>query len=108
MPHCDPPEHANIENSHVLYKIRMKNGVSRKLKDRKAPHSNEGRLKYILTSGCITCPPTALQIVESLPSLFGRTLYKVDVKTAFLQTGSADRDVYVKPPRESKIRSAQL
>jgi len=35
-------------------------------------------------------------------------MYKADVKAAFLKTGSAGRDIYVKPPRESGMKSTHL
>lgn len=46
-------------------------------------------------------------MAESLGSLLGWTLYKADVKTAYLQTGISDKEVYVKPRSEGKMRSSQ-
>lgn len=102
------PPSSNIINSHVLYKIKQNDDGSLKLKARIAPHGNEDTLKDLLTKDCTTCPPTGLRILESIASLFGWTLHKADVKAAFLQTGTAQRDVYVRPPKESKMKGSHL
>lgn len=105
---ADLPSDANVVNSHVLYKVKHNDDGSLKLKARIAPHGNEDALKEIFTKDCTICPPTGLRIVESVASLLGWNVYKADVKSAFLQTGSAERQIYVKPPRESKMRSTHL
>lgn len=50
------------------------------------------------------CPPSGFRIIASFASLRKWRLTKLDVKTAFLQTGAANRDVYVVPPQESNDR----
>lgn len=40
-------------------------------------------------------------MVESIAALNAWKVYKADVKAVFLKTGKADRDVYIRPPRES-------
>lgn len=102
------PPSSNIISSHTLYKVKMNDDGSLKLKARIAPHGNEDDLKDTLSKDCSTCPPTGLRILESIASLFGWTLYKADVKAAFLQTGLAQRDVYVRPPRESEMKGTHL
>jgi len=104
----DVPDHANVINSHVLYKLKQNDDGTLKLKACIAPQGNEDDLKDVLNSDCSTYPPTELRIVESIASLFGWKMYKADVKAAFLQTGSAGRDVYVKPLRESGMKSTHL
>lgn len=105
--HRDIPADANVINSHTLYKVKQNDG-SLKLKVRIAPHGNEDDLKTTLSKDCATCPPTGLRILESIASLFGWALYKADVKAAFLETGAAERDVYVKPPVESRMRATHV
>lgn len=105
---CKIPPASNIINSHVLYKVKQNDDGTLKLKARIAPHGNEDDLKELLSKDCTTCPPTGLRILESIASLFAWTLYKADVKAAFLQTGTAQRDVYVRPPRESKMKGSHL
>ena len=65
-------------------------------------------MKNVLTSDCTTCPPTGLRIVESIASLMKWQVHNADAKSAFLQTGAAGRDVYVKPPKESGLKSNQI
>lgn len=108
VPNSEVPLDANVINSHVLYKIKQDYDSSLKLKARIAPHRNEDDLKNVLKSDCTTCPPTGLRIVQPIASLLGWKLYKADVKAAFLQTGTASRDVYVKPPKESRMRSTHM
>ena len=108
VPRDKLPNGANVVNSHVLYKIKKNDDVSLKLKARIAPHGNEDNIKNDLSTDCTTCPPSGLRIVESVASLHGWKVHKADVKSAFLQTGAAMRDVFVKPPRESGMRSTHM
>lgn len=97
-----------MANSHILYKLKMNEDGSLKLKVRNVSHGNEDDLKDILTSDCSLCLPTRLRIVESIASLLEWNLYKADINSTFLQTGSAVRDRYVKPLRESTIQSSHF
>lgn len=54
------------------------------------------------------CSPVDFCIVASIASLRRWCLTKADIKTAFLQTGLAERDVYVIPPVETADRSKCL
>lgn len=108
VPRGDVPNGANVINSHTVYKVKSNDDGSFKLKARIAPHGNEDALREQLSSDCATCPPVGLRLVESIASLKGWTLHKADVKSAFLQTGPAQRDVYVKPPRESGMKSTHF
>lgn len=45
---------------------------------------------------------------ESIPSFKGWPFNKSDVKAAFRQTGLAQRDVHIKPPREIHMKSTHL
>ena len=102
------PENANIVNSHVIYKLKNSDDGSLSLKSRIAPHGNEDKEKENLTTDCQTCPPVGIRIVCSIASLMGWKLKRADAKGAFLKTGRAQRNVYVKPPSESKMRSTHL
>lgn len=92
------PKGANVVNSHVLYKIKTKEGGMLKLKSRIATHGNEDDMKNVLSTDCTTCSPTGIRIVESTASLYGWKVTDADFKAAFIQTGDAMGDVYVKPP----------
>ena len=52
------------------------------------------------------CSPTGLKIVLMTAAIFKWKLVKADVKNTFLQTGLAERDVYVIPTRESSNRKS--
>lgn len=81
---------------------------SLKLKGRVSPHGNEDNLKDILNKDFSTCPPTGLRMVKYIASLYGWTIYKSDVKAAFLATGKEDRDLYVGPPVESSMKVTHM
>lgn len=102
------PPGANVISSHTLYKLKHNDNNSFRLKARIAPHGNKDALKNVLSTDCSTCPPAVLRVLESIASLFGWKLYRADVKAAFLQTGAAQRDVYVRPPKESAIMSSHV
>lgn len=51
------------------------------------------------------CPSTRIRIVIALAVLHQWHITMADVKTAFLQTGARDRDVYVRHPREYSGKS---
>ena len=99
-----PPD-ANIISSHVIYKVKMNDDKALKLKARIAPHGNEDSLKHDLRSDCCVWPLTGIRLLLSMASLRKWRITKMDVESAFLQTGDANRNVYVVPPRESKNRS---
>lgn len=97
-----------MNNSHTLYKVKHNNDGSQKLKARIAPHGNEDDFKHILSKYFATCPPTGLCVLKSIALLFAWTLCKANVKAAFVQTGAAERDVYVKPPVKSRMRATHV
>lgn len=65
------------------------------------PTQNQDDLHSDVLSDCAMCSPAEMDILISTVSLFGWPMHQLDVKSAFLQTGSAVRDVYVTTPRES-------
>lgn len=65
------PKDVNVIGSHTLHKTRMKDGSLLMLKARVAPHGNENDLKHGLTTICVTCSPTGIQVVESIAAVFG-------------------------------------
>lgn len=50
------------------------------------------------------CSPSGVRILLSIAALRKWRLSTIDVKSAFLQTGRAERDVFVVPPRECADR----
>ena len=104
IPRDQVPANSNVINSHVIYKVKINDDQTLKLKDRIAPHGNEDSLRSVLKSDCSMCSPTGVRIVIMISSLFGWRIHKLDALTAFLQTGAAERDVYVVPRRECRDR----
>lgn len=48
------------------------------------------------------CSPVGIRKVLAIAAIKKWKVTKSDVKAAFLKSGPAQRDVYVRPPRESK------
>ena len=92
---------ANVIRSHVLYNIKTRDDASLTYKARIAPHENEDRDREHLKTDSACCPPLKFRMLFSVCVMFQWHLTKIDVKGVFLQTGSAQRDVYVIPPKES-------
>lgn len=108
IPKSDVPEKSNVSKNHTLYKVKVNDDASIKLKARIAPHGKEDSMKGQFSSDCTTCSPSGLRILESMSSLMGWKVTRVDTKSAFLQTGKAERDLYFIPPIESDMRTTHL
>lgn len=67
-----------------------------------APHGNEDSQKMDMKSDFFMYPPTGERILVMVSLLFKWALLKSDSLTAFLQTGNAERTVYVIVPKECK------
>ena len=98
------PPGANIISSHAIYKIKLNDDQSLKLKARIAPHGNEDSDKDVMKTDCCMCSPLGIRIVVSVSTYKKWRLIRIDVKTAFQQTGPAMRSVFVIPPKESRQR----
>lgn len=99
---ADVPPDANIIASHTIYKIKIAKTNSLRLKARIAPHGNEDSHKNMMKSDCAMRSPVGIRIVLTTAATRRWPLIKADVKSAFLQTGKAERHVYVRSPRESR------
>lgn len=95
------PSNDNVISSHTIYKVKIIDDQTLKMKAKIKPHGNDDIIKAELRSDCNMCSPSGLIIVLSVASLKGWRITKADVKAEFLHTGAALRDVYVIPPRES-------
>lgn len=76
-------KNANIISSHVIYKIKVNNDGTLKLKARRAPHGNENITKNMLRTYSCMGPPTGVHILLSTASLFSWLLTTVDVEAVF-------------------------
>lgn len=50
------------------------------------------------------CSPIGIRVILTTAAIRKWIITRADVKAAFLKTGTAERDVYVRPPRESRDR----
>lgn len=96
------PENSNVITSHVIYKVKLNDDGSFKMKARIAPQGNKDREKDDLKSDSASCPPTGIRLLLSIAAVRKWPLSQIDFTSAFLQTGAARRDVHVIPPRECK------
>ena len=92
---------ANRISSHVVYRIKVEDDQSLKLKARIAPHGNEDSEIEFLKSDCAMCWPLGIRIVVSVSTCRKWLIVKTDTEMAFHQTGTAGRHVFVWPPKES-------
>lgn len=99
------PPHANIVRSHVLYKFKLNDDETLKLKARIAPYGNVDSEKQNLKTDCCICPPTGIRMLLSISNIFKWSIIKIDVTSAFLQTGEAQKDVLVILPKGSNGKS---
>ena len=97
----DIPPDANVISSHTVYKIKMEENNQLRLKARIAPHGNEDSMKDQLKTDCCMCSPIGIRIILTIATIMKWAIARADAKAAFMKTGRAERDVYVKPPRES-------
>lgn len=61
---------------------------------------------YQLNAQCVA--PNGIRLLQSIAAFFGCKVSDADAETAFIQTGKAERDVWIKPPTDSKMRSTHL
>ena len=74
------PSNANVISSHVLYKLKLNDDNTFKLKARIAPHGNQDSMQYDLRSDCCMCSHTGLRIVLMTDAMYKWQLVKADVK----------------------------
>lgn len=86
----------------------MSDDESLALKARIAPHGDVEDIPGDPSSDSALGIPVGIQLLISPSYFFVSLLHKWEVKSAFLQTDSADQDVYVIPPRESAHRRKVL
>lgn len=83
---------------HKIYKLKVNENGSLKLKSRIAPHDNEDRIMSELKSDCDKCSSSGVRFALCFATLEVWRLTKTDVKAAFIQTGQALRDLFVINP----------
>lgn len=103
----DVPQDAKVISSHTIYKVKVGEDRSLELKPRMAPHGNKDNLLGGLRS-CAMCSLVGTRLLISTTSLLLCPNQKFNVKSAFLHTESAARDIYVISHREPADREKVL
>ena len=105
VPRRKVPRDANIVSSHVVYRIKVEDDDSLRLKARIAPHGNEDSDIENLKTDCCMCPPSGIRVITVTATVRTWRIVKIDVEMAFHQSGKAERNVYVIPPKDSRLRN---
>ena len=92
----------NIISSHVIYKIKINDDHSLKLKARISLHGNEDTQKELCKTDCSMCSPIGITVVLTTAVVRKWVFEKANVGLAFLCTGPSGRHVLAKLPKESK------
>lgn len=108
IPVADVPLNYNLITSNVIYKINVEYQKFLKLKSRIAPHSNEDLFSDYLKRDCAMRSPLGVRLVLFASSFSGCRISKLDVKSALLQTGEADRGEYLVPTKERTDRGKAI
>ena len=98
------PSHANVIDSHTLYRVKVKEGGVLQLKARIVPHGNKDIYKELVRSDSEVAEHSSYRTVMAFAAIFSLKLFKIDVTAAFLQTGPARRTVYVRPPYDAFLK----
>lgn len=100
LPLDDLPRDFSVTNYHVLYKLKVNDDMSHKLKAMISFHSNEYLLKYEMRTDCGMRPSVGLRVPISVSALKMWRISKFDVVFAFLQTFLASRRLCYSAKRE--------
>lgn len=96
----DVPRDANVVGSHMIYKVKSEENERKRLKGRLCPHGNHDDLKGKIRSDSATAQWEVIRLLLSLVVILRFFIGCVDIKGAYLQSGSITRLLYVRPPRE--------
>lgn len=105
VPFDETPHNANIIGSPIAYK-NMKNDAKAgsvepelKLKAQICVDGNQDDERWSMRSDAAEASHTSFRMLYSIAMMFDMTLAKVDIRGAYIQSGEAHRDIYVRPPR---------
>lgn len=86
----DIPLNANTMSSHVLYRGNAADDNSFSIKARIATHGNEDSFRHVKKTDCCICIPMGFRLVLATAVVRVWITVKIDILTAFLQTGTAN------------------
>lgn len=93
------PHDTNIISSHIIYKVKLNDDSTLKLKARIASHGNEDSDKDLMRTDCCICSPIGIRFIFSSATYRSWPIIRIDVKTALLQSDPASRQVIVIPTK---------
>lgn len=99
---------ANILSSHVVYKVKVNEDQSVKLKERIFPHGNREKEKEDIRQDRPTIKFPVIRFMLSLSVLLCLRIASVDISVAYLQLCSITREIFVRPPKENRRKHGTL
>lgn len=95
------PSDANVTSSHTNSKITCEENDQVRLRALISTHISANSMKEKLKTYCCIYSPDSIRVVSSFSNLNRLKLAKANVKYAFMNSGSAERNMYVITLRES-------
>lgn len=94
------PSRRNLISSHHFFQIKKDgDGDNLKLKCRLVPHGNRDRDKDSVRKDSSSAQFIVIRVVLSILVLLGFSFGSIDIKSAYLQGGNIQREIYMRPPQ---------
>lgn len=90
------PDRANVISSHYVFKIKDEIGKPLRLKARLVLHGNRDVDKDNVRRDSASAELTVVRLVLALATLLGFSIATADVRGAYMQSGEAGRNIYVR------------
>lgn len=94
----DMPDDANILSTHFVFRINKSEQGERTLKARLVVHGNRDEEKDEVSKDAIAADMMMTRLVLALGTIMKFSFGVTDIKGAFMQSGPANRDIYIIPP----------
>ena len=105
VPISEVPGESNVFSSHLIYRWKHFGAPNQFLRARIVPHENKDKELDELRCDSFSRKPEVLRLIYSFTSDMDYSLKTMDIGTAFLQTRSLRRQVYIRPTKEAKDTS---
>lgn len=108
VPDSYVPRGANVISSHTLFKVKSHEEDRLEMKARFVLHGNRDKQKDDIRKDSAAADMIVFRLVLSLALILGFIFGIADIKCAYMQSGPANRDIYVRPPKEWKSTRGML
>lgn len=98
------PDDANILSTHFVFNIKKSEQGHRTLKARLVVHGNRDEDKDDVRKDAMAADMMMTRLVIALGTIMRFTFGVADIKGAFMQSGPAQRDIYIIPPATYRER----